>query len=65
MKFYNGTTTANISDINSNGFIQIPVDLNYISPRTIEIANAICLRYDAGICKHICEHSGVLEYDTR
>ena len=37
------------------------VDLCFQHAETIEIANAIAARYDAGICKHKYEHPGVLE----
>lgn len=37
------------------------VDLCFTAANTIEIANAITARYDAGICKHKYERSGVCE----
>lgn len=40
---------------------RIGVDLCFTQSETVEIANAIARRYDAGICKHKYEHSGVCE----
>ena len=39
---------------------QIGVDLCFIESRLVEISACVCVRYDAGICKHKMEHTGVL-----
>ena len=40
------------------------VDLCYIESRIVDISACICVRYDAGICRHKLEHTGVLvEYE--
>ena len=40
------------------------VDLCYIESRFVDISACICVRYDAGICRHKMEHTGVLvEYE--
>ena len=40
------------------------VDLCYIETRFVDISACICVRYDAGICRHKMEHTGVLvEYE--
>lgn len=36
-------------------------DLCYTQSELISIANAIAMRYDAGICRHKNEHPGVIE----
>ena len=45
--------------------IQVGVDLTFIEPRLMEVSSTITARYDAGICKHRLERTGVLvaEYD--
>ena len=43
---------------------QVGVDLCYIETRLVDISACICVRYDAGICRHKMEHTGVLiEYE--
>lgn len=40
------------------------VDLCYIGTRLVDVSACICVRYDAGICRHKMEHTGVLvEYE--
>ena len=36
------------------------VDLCYIETRLVDVSACICVRYDAGICRHKMEHTGVL-----
>ena len=43
--------------------IQVGVDLTFIEPRLMYIASTITARYDAGICKHRLERTGVLEIE--
>lgn len=40
---------------------QQPIDLTFNNPTTVEYSNTITARYDAGICKHRLERSGVAE----
>ena len=43
---------------------QVGVDLCYIETRLVDVSACICVRYDAGICRHKMEHTGVLvEYE--
>ena len=43
---------------------QVGVDLCYIETKLVDISACICVRYDAGICRHKMEHTGVLvEYE--
>ena len=43
---------------------QVGVDLCYIETRLVDISACICVGYDAGICRHKMEHTGVLvEYE--
>ena len=37
------------------------IDLTFNNPTTVDIANTLTSRYDAGICKHRLERSGVCE----
>ena len=39
---------------------QVGIDLCFIESRLVEISACVCVRYDAGICKHKMEHTGVL-----
>ena len=39
---------------------QVGVDLCFVESRLVEISACICVRYDAGICRHKMEHTGVL-----
>ncbi len=36
-------------------------DLTFINPTSVNISSCIASRYDAGICKHRYERSGVVE----
>lgn len=40
--------------------LQVGVDLTFVEPRLMEISSVITCRYDAGICKHRLERTGVL-----
>lgn len=40
--------------------IQVGVDLTFVEPRLMEISSVITCRYDAGICKHRLERTGVM-----
>ena len=43
---------------------QLCVDLCYVETQVIDISACICVRYDAGICRHKLERTGVLvEYE--
>ena len=48
-----------------NNTLQIGVDLTFIEPRLMDVSSAITSRYDAGICKHRLERTGVMviEYE--
>ena len=39
---------------------QVGIDLCFLETRIVEISACVCVRYDAGICKHKMEHTGVL-----
>ena len=39
---------------------QVGVDLCFVESRLVEISACVCVRYDAGICRHKMEHTGVL-----
>lgn len=39
---------------------QVGIDLCYVETRIVQISSCICVRYDAGICRHKMEHTGVL-----
>lgn len=39
---------------------QYGVDLCFIETRLVDVSACICVRYDAGICRHKMEHTGVL-----
>ena len=39
---------------------QVGIDLCYVESRVVKISACICVRYDAGICRHKMEHTGVL-----
>ena len=41
--------------------LQVGVDLTFIEPRLMNISSALTARYDAGICKHRLERTGVME----
>ena len=45
--------------------LQVGVDLTFIEPRLMDISSALTARYDAGICKHRLERTGVMviEYE--
>jgi len=45
--------------------LQVGVDLTFIESRLMNISSALTARYDAGICKHRLERTGVmvLEYE--
>ena len=45
--------------------IQVGIDLTFIEPRLMDVSSTITARYDAGICKHRLERTGVMviEYD--
>ena len=57
--------TNNISYKQESNVLQMGVDLTFIEPRLMEVSSTITARYDAGICKHRLERTGVLvaEYD--
>ncbi len=40
--------------------IQVGVDLTFIEPRLMDVSSTITARYDAGICKHRLERTGVM-----
>ena len=45
--------------------LQVGVDLTFIEPKLMDISSALTARYDAGICKHRLERTGVMviEYE--
>ena len=42
--------------------IQYGVDLTFAGSRLMDISSALTARYDAGICKHRLERTGVIEF---
>lgn len=48
-----------------NNTLQVGVDLTFIEPRLMDVSSTITARYDAGICKHRLERTGVMviEYE--
>lgn len=46
--------------VSGSDIFQTGVDLCYVKSRLVDRASCIPLRYDAGICKHQLEHTGVL-----
>lgn len=43
--------------------IQVGVDLTFGESRLMEVSSTITARYDAGICKHRLERTGVMEIE--
>ena len=39
---------------------QVGVDLCFVESRLVDVSACVCVRYDAGICRHKMEHTGVL-----
>lgn len=47
-----------------NNVLQIGVDLTFIEPRLMDVSSTVTARYDAGICKHRLERTGVMVIET-
>ena len=48
---------------NNKKVIQCGVDFTFVQPRLMERSSVITARYDAGICKHRLERTGVIEIE--
>ena len=54
---------ARIERENKRCKYSLGVDLTFVEPRLMEISSVITARYDAGICKHRLERTGVIEIE--